>query len=208
MFSFVWLPKDVVHPEVVRDLSSDGFLAALHCFVAHCGCPETLTTDNGTNFIGAQRELKDLYDLLNAPKTRDAVDRYCTTQSIEWSHTPTRSPHFGGLWEAAVKSMKLLLNKVVGRHHLFIDELNSLTVEVESVLNSHPLTPLDSASDDGIDVLTPGHFLVGKALKSVPAPDLSKRNISGLSRWNLWQRLIVDFWERWSNDYITSLNNS
>ena len=56
-------------------------------------------------------------------------------------------------------------------------------------------------------MLTPGHFLVGKALKSLPAPDISKCNISGLSRWNLWQRLIADFWERWSNDYITSLNN-
>ena len=103
--------------------------------------------------------------------------------------------------------MKLLLNKVVGPHHLFIDELYSLTVEVESVLNSCPLTPLDSASDDGIDVLTPGHFLVGKALKAVPAPDLSKRNINGLSRWKLRQCLIADFWERWSNCYITSLNN-
>ena len=100
-----------------------------------------------------------------------------------------------------------LLNKVVGPHHLFIDELYSLTVEVESVLNSRLLTPLDSASDDGIEVLTPGHFLVGEAFNSVPAPDLSKRNISGLSRWNLRQRLIADFWERWSNDYITSLNN-
>ena len=108
---------------------------------------------------------------------------------------------------AAVKSMKLLLNKVVGPHPFFIDELYSLIVEVEPVLNSRPLTPLDSASDDGIEVLTPGHFLIGKALKSVPAPDLSKRNISGLSRWYLRQRLIADFWERWSNDYIISLNN-
>ena len=58
--------------------------------------------------------------------------------------------------------MKFLLNKVVGPHHLFIDELYSLTGEVESVLNSRPLTPLDSASDDGIEVLTSGHFLVGK----------------------------------------------
>ena len=191
-----FMATKAVYLKVVRDLCSDGFLAALHCFIARRGCPETLTTDNGTNFIGAQRELKYLYDLLNAPKTRDAVDRYCTAQSIKWSHTPARSPHFGGLWEAAVKSMKLLLNKVVGPYHLFIDELYSLTVNVESVLNSHPLTPHDSASDDGIEVLTPEHFLVGKAPKAVPAPDFSKRNISGLSRWNLRQRLIADFWER------------
>ncbi len=74
-------------------------------------------------------------------------------------------PHFRGLWEAAVKSMELLLAKVVGPHSM----LYSVPVKIESVLNSRPLTPLDSAPDDGIEVLTPGHFLVGKALKSVPS---------------------------------------
>ena len=93
--------------------------------------------------------------------------------------------------------MKLLLAKVVGSHNLFIDELYSITVEVEAILNSRPLTPLDSARDDGIEVLTPELFLVGKALKSVPAPDLSTRKYNNLSRWNLRQRIMSDFWERW-----------
>ena len=103
-----------VHLEVVRNLSGEGFLAALCCFIAHRSCPETLATDNGTNFRGAQ-ELKDLYDLLQAPKTQIAVNKYRTTQHIKWTHTPARSPHFGGLLVSAVKSMKLLLAKVVGR---------------------------------------------------------------------------------------------
>ena len=150
--------------------------------------------------------MKDLYDLLKAPKTQDAMYRFCTTQHIKWTHTPARSPHFGGLWEASVKSMKLLLTKVVGPHNLFIDELYSITVEIEAILNSRPLTPLDSAQDDGIEVLTPGHFLVGKALKSVPAPDLSNRKYNHLSRWNLRQRIMSDFWERWSSEYLKHLN--
>ncbi len=204
---FICMATKAVHLEIVRDLSSAGFLAALRCFVARRGCPATLTTDNGTNFIGAQKELKELYDFINTPTAQNAVDCYCTAQNIKWSHIPARSPHFGGLWEAAVKSMKLLLAKVVGPHNLFIDELYFLTVEIEAVLNSRPLTPIDSSPDDGIEVLTPGHFLVGKSLKSVPAPDLSTRNINGLSRWNLRQRLIADFWKRWINDYITHLNN-
>ena len=152
-----------------------------------------------------KKELKDLYDLFQAPKTQNAVNRYCTTQHIKWTHTPARSPHFGGLWEAAVKSMKFLLAKVVGSHNLFIDELYSITVKIEAILNSRPLTPLDSARDDGIEVLTPGH--VGKALKSVPAPDLSTRKYSNLSRWNIPQRIMSDFWEWWSSDYLTHLNS-
>ncbi len=59
------------------------------------------------------------------------------------------------LWEAAVKSMKLLLVKVVGSHNFFIDELYIVTVEIEAILNSWPLNPLDSAQDDGIEVLIP-----------------------------------------------------
>ncbi len=191
---FVCMATKAVHIEVVRDLTTEGFLAALRCFVARRGCPETLATDNGTNFVGAQRELKEIYGLLHLPKSQDAMDRYCTTQHIRWTHSPARSPHFGGLWEAAVKSMKLLLSKVVGPHNLFIDELYSITVEVEAALNSRPLTPMDSAPDDGIEVLTPGHFLVGRALKSLPATDYSTRKINTLTRWNLCQRLTADVW--------------
>ena len=120
---------------------------------------------------------------------------------------PARFLHFGGLWEAAVKSMRLLLANVVGSHNLFIDELYSITVEIEAIVNSRPLTPLDSARDDSIEVLTPGHFLVGKALKSIPAPDVSTHKYNNLSRWNLRQRIISDFWERWSIDYLTHLNS-
>jgi len=96
--------------------------------------------------------------------------------------------------------MKLLLTKVVGPHNLFIHKLYSITVEIEAVLNRRPLIPHDSAPDNGIEVLTPAHFLVSKALKSVPAPDLSTHNINGLSCCNLRQRLIEDFWERSSSD--------
>ncbi len=93
-----------------------------------------------------------------------------------------------------------LLTKVVGPHNLFIDELYSITVEVKAILNSRPLTPLDSAQDDGIEVLTPG------PIKSVPAPDLSNRKYKHLSGWNLRQRIMSDFWERWSSEYLKHLN--
>ena len=112
---FICMETKAVHLEVVRNLSVEGFLAALCCFIARRSCPETLATDNGTNFRGAQKELKDLYDLLQAPKTQIAVNRYRTTQHTKWTHTPARSPHFGGLLESAIKSMKLLLAKMVGR---------------------------------------------------------------------------------------------
>ena len=94
---FICMATKAVHLVVVKNLSAEGFLADLRCFVLRRSCPETLATDNGTNFRGAQKDLKDLYDLLQVPKTQNAVNRYCTTQHIKWTHMPARSPHFGGL---------------------------------------------------------------------------------------------------------------
>ena len=83
-------------------------------------------------------ETKHLYNLINTPKMQNDVDRYSTAHRIQWTHTSACSPHFGGLWEAAVKSMKQLSTKIVGQHNLFMDELYFLTVEIEAVLNSQP----------------------------------------------------------------------
>ena len=112
-FLYVWRPKQYTLKSSETSPSTEGFLAALRCFVARRGCPSTLATDNGSNFIGAQKELKHLYNLINTPKMQNDVDHYCTAHHIQWTHTPARSPHFGGLWEAAVKSMKQLFTKIV-----------------------------------------------------------------------------------------------
>ena len=131
---FVCMATKVVYLEVIRNLSTEGFLAALCCCVAHHGCPSTLATDNGSNFIVAQKELKHLYNLINTPKMQNDMDRYCIAHHIQWTHT--HSPHFGGLWEVAVKSMKQLFTKIVGPHNLFMDELYFITVEIKAILNS------------------------------------------------------------------------
>ena len=84
-------------------------------------------------------------------------------------------------------------------------ELFILLVEVKSVLNSRPLVPLDSSPEDGVEVLTPGHFLVGKALKSISAAIPVHKSIYVLRRWNICQRLAADFWERWVKEYVLHL---
>ena len=95
-----------------------------------------------------------------------------------------------------MESMKRLLIKVVGPHNLFMDEMYSLTVEIETVLNNRPLTPLDSSPDDGVKVLTPGHFLVGRALKPIPATNHSNRTLSCVIRRNVRHCLTADVWEQ------------
>ena len=125
-------------------------------------------SDHGTNFVGANRELKEFYAFLNQQITQGSIFQFCLSRRIEWKFTPEKAPHFRGLWEAAVKSMKLHLKRIVFNVKLTFEELMTVLAQVEACMNSRPLTPLESNGEEGIEGLTPGHFLVGKPLTSIP----------------------------------------
>lgn len=114
----------------------------------------------------------------------------------KWIFNPPSAPHFGGKWEAAVKSVKYHLTRILGDTRLTYEEFTTILVQVEAVLNSRPLCPL---SDDANDyaALTPGHFLIGEAINIVPEPDLTHITLSRLSRWQLLRQKADLFWKRW-----------
>ena len=95
-----------VHLELVSDLTTEAFIAALRRFTARRGHPQLIWSDHGTNFVGANRELRELNVFLSHQITQDAISEFCSAQSIRWKYIPERSPHFGGIWESAVKSVK------------------------------------------------------------------------------------------------------
>jgi len=105
-----------------------------------------------------------MYDFLNEQKARSEISDFCSTQNIQWKFIPEQTPHFGGLWEAAVKSMKFHIKRVIGDIKLSFEELTTVLTQIESCLNSRPLTSLPAHDDDGIEALTPGHFLIGQPL--------------------------------------------
>ncbi len=112
---FVCMCTKAVHLELCTSLSTDDFLATLQRFVARRGCPSHIYSDNGTNFLGAREEIRELQKLTESVSTRQAVFNFANSNAIEWHNIPPRAPHFGGLWEAAVKSMKTLLRKNLNR---------------------------------------------------------------------------------------------
>ena len=167
---FVSLAVKAVHLEVVSDLTMEAFVAALRRFIARRGYPSLIWSDHGTNFVSANRELKDLCEFLAHQKTHGAISEFCATRSIKWKFIPEHGPHFGGLWEAAVKSTKKHLRSVVGSVTLTYEELSTVLAQVEACLNSRPLVTVNSPDDDGIEVLTPGHFLIGQLYQTPPSP--------------------------------------
>lgn len=111
---FVSLSVKAVHLELVTDLTSEAFIACLKRFIARRGLPSLIWSDNGTNFVGAKRELKELYQFLQTQATQESINHYLSDQKITWKFIPQHAPHFGGIWEAAVKSMKVHLRRILG----------------------------------------------------------------------------------------------
>jgi len=119
-------------------------------------------------------------------------------------YSSTLLPHFGGLWEAAVKSFKSHLYKSLGNATLTYEELNTLLVRIEEILNSRPLTALSFDPSD-ISTFTPGHFLIGESLLALPERDETITSSNNLSRWKRVSQMAQHFWSRWSRDYLSPL---
>lgn len=189
---FVCCATKALHLELVSDLSTEAFLAAFRRFQARRGRISNLYSDQGTNFVGANNLLK-VY-----------AQQAAQQLSITWHFSPAGGPHFNGLSESAVKSLKTHLNKVTDSHLMTYEEFYTLLCQIEAVLNSRPLCAMSEDPNDLLP-LTPGHFLTMEPITSFPEPELSNINLNRLNRWQLLQRMHADFWKRWSREYLHTL---
>ena len=124
-------------------------------------------------------------------------------ETIEWEMIPPRSPHFGGLWKASVKSMKRHLRRVVGLQVLSFEELNTLVIEI-GILNSRPLSAMSSDPND-LQPITPAHFLLGKPAKDIPTVRECDAKINFGQRFKLLEASKRSFWKSWYRDYVVTL---
>lgn len=189
---FVCLATKAIHIELISDLTSEGFLSALKRFIGRRGKPSNIFSDNGTNFVGANRELEELRDLFNCEDFRHRIVNEMAADAITWHFIPPRAPHFG-LWEATVRSTKYHLHRAAS-DSLTFEEAVTLLIQVEAILNSRPLTPLSSNPED-CSHLTPGHFLIRDSLISYPEPSLQHLPMNRLSRWQRIEQIRQQFWK-------------
>lgn len=201
--TFVCLTTKAVHVELVHQLTTTDFISTLKRFFSRRGQSAVLHSDNATNFRGADAETAKLVKQFNDQQSQ--IGNFCAERGTTWKFIPPRSPHFGGIWEAAIKSVKFHMKRVIGNTTLTFEELNTLVIQIEAILNSRPLMELSTDPNDS-NPLTPAHFLIGRPLNAMPEPDLTLIKESRLDRWQRVQSIYQSFWKRWYNEYLSTLH--
>ncbi|XP_058449300.1 uncharacterized protein LOC131429265 [Malaya genurostris] len=201
---FICFSTKAVHLEAVSDLGSSAFIASFIRFTSRYGMPSKMFSDNATNFRAASKQLQEINQSMNSAVHSNQVADFMTNKGVDWNFIPARSPHHGGLWESAIKTAKQYLGKIAGNQNFTFEELSTLLAQVAATMNSRPITPISSNVNDP-QPLTPAHFLIGRALTTVPEINMLERNISSLSRWEYIQRLAQEFRSRWQLEYVRSL---
>lgn len=143
--------------------------------------------------------MQEVIKFLNVNKVD--IGTALSRRGIQWTFSPPGCPHWGGIFEAVVKSAKTHLGRIVGQTVLTFEELATLFCKIEAVLNSRPLCPLSSDPND-LEALTPGHFLIGQPLNALPEYPYEEVKLYRLSRYQMLQQFTQNFWKRWSLEYL------
>ena len=194
---FSCLATRAVHLELPFGLDTDSFLNAFYQMVDRRGLPRKMLSDNGTNFVAAERELRESVEALDQSKIAQSTSK----KGVMWHFNPPRAPHFGGVHETMIKAAKRALNADVTH-----EELTTAFTGVEALLHSSPLT-YQSANPDADIPLTPNHFLIGQTGGQFAPESVDETNYSLKKRWRRVQELVRHFRHRWLREWIPSLSN-
>ena len=186
--------------------STDSFLHALRRFIARRGQVREIRSDNGTNFVGARRELREAINEMDQKEVTEKLRQ----QNIDWKFNPPAASHMGGVWERQIRTARRILDTLLREHGSRLDDesLQTLMCEVESIINSRPLTVISSDVRDPYP-LSPNQILTMKTGIVLPPPGKFQRNdVYMRRRWRRVQYLCNLFWSRWKREYLPTLQES
>lgn len=196
---FKCLTTRAVYIDLLHSLETDSFLMALRRFTARRGNPFELISDQGTNFKGGERELRETFAAL-APELREQLAK----KQIRFQFNPPNAPHFGGCWEREIRSLKQALTATIGAQSVTFEVLQTVLVEIEGILNAKPLgyTSSDIADPDPI---TPNSLLMGRPDASLPSVVYPESELISRRRWRHSQVLADHFWKHFLRFYLPGL---
>ena len=198
---FTCLATRAVHLEMAFGLDTDSFLNAFYRRASRRGLPEEMFSDNGTNFKGADAELK----LLMSKLDDDRILQSAANKGVTWHFNPPLAPHFGGVHETMIKSAKKAIQAILGNADITDEELMTAINGAEALINSRPLT-YQSANPADDAPLTPNHFLHGQIGGHFAPSSCDDTDFNLRKRWRRIQELVRHFWSRWLREWLPGLN--
>lgn len=194
------LASRAVHLEVAASLETDACINALRRFISRRGQVTHLVSDNGTNFVGANRELKEALVALN----HQQIEGVLSQVGIRWSFNPPAGSHHGGVWERMIRIVRKILSSILRQQTLDDDGLHTVFCEAEAILNDRPLTKLSDDPND-LESLTPNHLLLLKGKPALPPGLFKPHDLYVRRRWRQVQYISDLFWKRWVREYLPLL---
>ncbi|XP_055958725.1 uncharacterized protein LOC130014010 [Patella vulgata] len=200
---YTCMTSRAVHIEIANSLSTDSFINSLRRFIAIRGPVRQLRSDNGTNFVGAKRELSELIHKIN----HDHVRQYLLENGCDFvfkMNIPAAS-HMGGVWERQIRSVRAVLSTLMMQSGTQLDDesLRTFMYEAAAIVNSRPLT-VDTLNDvTSLAPLTPNHLLTMKTKIILPPPgEFQKEDVYSKKRWRRVQYMANEFWTRWKREFL------
>ena len=196
---FTCLNTRAVHLELGVDYSTMEFLQTLRRFFAIRGQPTLMISDNGTQLVGAERELREMVRGWNEQELKE----FSAEKGIEWKFITPAAPHHNGCAEALVKTAKKALKTAIGEQILTPFELYTCLLEAANLINQRPIGRIPNDPDDG-SFICPNDILLGRATAMVPqGPFRETKNPH--HRVEFIQKIIDSFWKRWYRDVFPFL---
>ncbi|XP_072178274.1 uncharacterized protein [Diadema setosum] len=197
---FTCLSVRAVHLEMADSLDTDSCINAIRRFIARRGNVREIRSDNGTNLVGAERELRAAIHSWNQAQIHETL----LQKNIKWTFNPPAASHQGGVWERQIRTVRKLLCSLVRQQTLNDDSLHTLFCEVEGIINSRPITGVSTDVND-VEALTPNHLLLLNASSTPPPVATSEADNYARRRWRQVQFLADTFWTRWRREYLPRL---
>lgn len=199
---FVCMATKAVHIELVTGYSSNDFILAFRRFTSVRGPCSGLVSDQGTSCVGADKILKELY--MASSSYVHEISGLLANEGTNWSFNTPAAPHFGGIWEAAVKSVKHHIRRVIHDHTFTFEVMYTLLKQVEACLNSRPIIPL-ADDPDNHQLLSPSFLLTQSNSYLIPEQNYLDAKIPPFDRYKQIQLLLQGWWKAWSNEYLQTL---
>ena len=204
---FTCMSSRAIHLETATSLETDAFLNALRRFLSRRGPVQQIRSDQGTNFVGAHRELKEALIEMDTNTIKNELNKLQCDWITFKMNVPAAS-HMGGVWERQIRTVRSVLSSLLLSNGTQLDDdsLRTLMCEAESIVNCRPLTVNHLADHNSPEPLTPNHLLTMKSKVLLPPPGIFEEpDIYARKCWKRVQCLANQFWTRWRKEYMLSL---